>query len=192
MRPLMKYVILGWCSCGTIAVAYAQKTSTVDGMTVTKLSNGITITKIQGLYRYKIGGIPLFGYIPVIKMHYLPDDQVSLAVCNTARVITVRYGDLAQVEQNCPSVPVMTYPEAAASVWQEWKLSSGKFEAIEKPGTINNSKEQILNLKDLNISDLPKDYQDILPAQQRDKPAAMSFSAPNTGPLLGIVEKKGM
>jgi hypothetical protein len=191
MRNLMKYAILGWCTSGT-NVLYAQNVSTVDGMTITKLPSGVTITKVQGLYRYKSGGIPLFGYLSVSKTRYLPDDQVSFAVCNTGHVITVRYGDLAQVEQNCPSVPVMTYPEAAASVWQEWKLSSGKFEAIQKPGIGNGSRSHRLDLKDLSISDLPKDYQDILPAQQRDKPAAVTLWAPNTGPLLGIVENKGM
>jgi hypothetical protein len=185
MRSFLRSAILSGYACGIVGVACAQE----DGMTFTKLLNGITVTKLQGVYRYKSGGVPLFGYIQKIAKEYQSSDKVSFVVCNTGHVINVKFGDLSQVDQACPTVPISSYPVSPASMWQEWKLSSGKLIAMQKP---HDSKTPMINVDGLNISDLPKDYQILLANEPRDKPAAVTFSAPNTGPLLGIVEKSKM
>lgn len=196
MYRILKYMLLMLCTNKLIepiiASAVAQEASRVDGMTVTKLSNGLNVTKVQGLYRYKAGGVPLFGYIQKSEIEYKSADKVSFVVCNTGSVIMVTYGDLNEVDQNCPSIPINRYPETPASIFQEWNIKSGKFVAIQKPGAITLSRTQTSSMNNLNISDLPKDYQAVISGQSSNGPAAVTFSVPNTGTLLGIVEKKGL
>jgi hypothetical protein len=133
MGNLTRCAILAWYTFNIIDVACAQEVSKIDGMAVTKLLNGITVTKVQGLYRYKSGGVSLFGYIQKSRAEYQVSDKVLFVVCNTGHVMALNFGDLSQVDQACPSVPISTYPVTPASVWQEWKLSSGKLVAIQKP-----------------------------------------------------------
>jgi hypothetical protein len=188
MYYLLKYPILAQCVYAFINPARAQDASTVNGTKVTKLSNGVTITKVEGVYRYKSGGVALFGYIQKSKDEFQPGDQVSFVVCNTSYIITVVYSSLSHVDQKCPTTPTSSYPETAASGWYEWKISSGKLVAVQKPEFKDKPGFQTLNFDEIKISDLPQDYRKILSTERRDAPAAVMFFVPNSGPLLGIVE----
>jgi hypothetical protein len=103
--------------------------------------------------------------------------------------MTVNFGDLIEVDQACPTVHGSTYPIQPVSAWQEWKLNAGKLVAVDKP---YNTETPTIKINDLKVSDLPKDYQVILSSEPQNKPAAFTFSVPNTGPVLGIVEKNKM
>jgi hypothetical protein len=190
VNTLVKCSLFSFYVYSTIGITYSQETPTIDKTGVFKLMNGINITKIQGIYRYKSGGVSLFGYIQKSDVEYKSTDSVSFLVCNTGTVIIVNFGDLQQTSQNCPPVPKAMYPSSASSSsWQEWKVNDGQL--IESKGgdaRIN----PIINLKQLNISDLPKEYQVILENKQQYGPAAVTFSTAEMKPILGIIEKNKM
>ena len=145
------------------------------------------IVTLDGVYRYNSGGVPLLGYI-LLRQEEKPlsgqkKDMVSFLICTSGTRIDVRFNALVLVDQKCPK---RTTPWPNAPLWAEWSVEAGKLVADQKP----NSRRT--DFKDIDVGDLPKDYQSVVGSMKRGDPAAFSFTSETGGTTLGIVGKQQM
>jgi hypothetical protein len=156
-----------------------------------KQIHGMTIVTLSTLYKYNSGGVPLVGYVlenlqdasstPKQEASSVPK-TVTFLVCNTGTKFDVIFEALVHVDPPCPkSGP----GQGLFAEWQ-WQIDAGKLVANQKPDI------QGFNFKDINLGDLPKEYQSMVSASKQGEPAAISFEAKDGVPALGIINKSQM
>jgi hypothetical protein len=160
--------------------AHAQDTK-INGMQVVALHTYI--------YKTKTG--PLLGLVVSLTSADAQTAQpVSFIVCNTGKTIQVNLSDLQPIDRQCPNRGWGTWAvQDGGGVWAQWTATPGKL-VVNRSGSEDLSKVKArfrdIDLKDINVSDLPTDYQKIVDTQKSGGAAAITLTYKDT-PILGIL-----
>jgi hypothetical protein len=148
---------------------------------------GMELTLISGPYRYNSGGVPLLGYIvPAVTDSTPKTQKVTFIVCSTGTQIQLTLGDLESASKQVCS-PDQTNPGSLR--WIGWNFDSGKLIASQPNAQEREKFEKEfkgVDLSDIPVSNLPKEYQSVLTSVKPNTTAAFTFGSWK-GPKLGIV-----
>jgi hypothetical protein len=145
-----------------------------------KKIHGMTLFTLNALYKYNSGGVPLVGYVlENLQEASSTPKTVTFLVCNTGTKFDVSFQALVHVDPPCPKSGA---GQSLFAEWQ-WQIGADKLVANQKPDI------QGFNFKDINLGDLPKEYQSMVFASKQGEPAAISFEAKDGVPALGIINK---
>jgi hypothetical protein len=168
--------------CSTSDALYAQD----------QKINGMTLMIVGGPYRFNSGGAPLFGYlVPAVPNDTPKTQKVSFVACITGAVIQVTFGELVHVNQPCDT----KFSQPRPGLWAQWSVTSGRLVARQRDAKdLDKIKADFkdVDLKDIAISELPKDYQAVMGSEKPGGTAAITFASDRGNLTLGIVDKKGM
>jgi hypothetical protein len=177
-RSIVKMCAIVTCIAFGVSMSAKAQDKTIKGM---------ELTLVSGPYRYNSGGVPLLGYIvPAVTDVTPKTPKVTFIVCSTGTQLQLTFGDLESASKQVCS-PDQTNPGALR--WIGWNFNSDKLVASQPNA---QEREKFLqefkgvDLSDIPVSDLPKEYQKVLTSVKPNTTAAFTFGSWKE-PKLGIV-----
>jgi hypothetical protein len=134
---------------------------------------GMQVVKLEGVYRYDSGGVPLLGYIK----ERLAAGRVNFLVCTTAKIIPVSLASLTRITDPCPQTPGIGTGFA-------WVSESGKLKPVSG---FPDQKTGKTVYQAIDLKDLPKEFQGFVATTKEGDWAAYSFPSEQGKINLGII-----
>jgi hypothetical protein len=176
-------LMIKMCVAATAMVLGTYMSAKAEDKTI----KGMELTLVSGPFRYNSGGVPLLGYVvPAVTSLTPKTEKLTFIVCSTGMPLQLTFGDLESANKQVCS-PDQTNPSGPR--WIGWNFDSDKLVASQPNA---QDREKFLkefkgvDLSDIPVSDLPKEYQKVLTAAKPNTTAAFTFGAWKE-PKLGIV-----